>query len=273
MSTNNSIEEVKKYYIYVPYDKKKIAEAKKLFAFWDPKEKLWYSKTLQNKDLFEKFPLIENLEIDIKDEDRLFGGNEIFIGPLPKSSPTNKMSSLILPTDWAKLKRMSKKRANEKCEICSCEPKKKGINSFLYFRWDFNFIHKTQKLMRIMNLCETCYKIIMSKKDMIETSNMLIKFGIKPKEAIQIAKEADEFRDRLNSINDWSVDLSILTNSGIEAKLPEKTKYTFYRKTEKDKKDKSYKKKRSYQNSQELGNNLNMQDKKDIANELRFLES
>ena len=69
-------------YLAVHYDEKE--EVKKLGAMWDPNKKKWY--VLSNHPhlkLFDKWK-INTEPVILKNEDRSYGGNELFIDLTPK---------------------------------------------------------------------------------------------------------------------------------------------------------------------------------------------
>jgi hypothetical protein len=198
-------------YLNIPYSERKIA--KEYGAIWDKKKKCWYCND-ENNELCKLYE--NNKEIEIIGEDRLFGGNELFIDMIPKTSYFKNVRSLFKESDWNLIRHHIYSRANNRCECCGCKR-----NKFLeaHERWIFDFENKTQKLIRIIALCKLCHQAThygRSKvfKDITKINEHIKKVKRISDEELKIhIKEAYQIWKERNNIN-WIIDTSIITNSG-----------------------------------------------------------
>ncbi len=201
-------------YLSVPYDEKD--EAKKYGAKWDPKKKLWYSPG-EKKELTDRWPVNNSLPItDLIGEDRLYGGNILFVDLIPKSCWFTNVRKCVHFSDWDRLRIFIYERANNQCECCQS---KTVLDA--HERWSFDEKTKIQKLKRIIALCKPCHEATHMglaqirgrgdiAKDHLGKVNGMSKF-----EAEYHIKKAFELWDKRNKSN-WKLDLSIITNSGIK---------------------------------------------------------
>ena len=198
-------------YLNIPYSERKIA--KEYGAIWDKKNKCWYCEEETN----ELCKLYEfNKEIEIIGEDRSFGGNELFIDMIPKTSYFKNVRSLFKESDWNLIRHHIYNRTNNRCECCGCKRSK-----FLeaHERWIFDFENKTQKLIRIIALCKLCHQAThygRSKvfKDITKINEHIKKVRGFSDEELQLhIKDAYANWKERNKIN-WIIDTSIISNSG-----------------------------------------------------------
>jgi len=198
-------------YLNIPYSDKNIA--KKYGAIWDKDCKKWFCESEEN-ELCKLYDVYK--EINIIGEDRTFGGNELYIDMIPKSSYFKNVRKLFNECDWNLIRNHIYERTGHKCECC-------GIKRFKYLeaheRWIYNYNTQTQKLIRIIALCRMCHASThyghSKKTKEIEKINEHIKKvrKINNEELNKHIKEAYQIWEERNKIK-WNIDTSIITNSG-----------------------------------------------------------
>jgi hypothetical protein len=204
-----------KTYLFVPYSEKDVA--KRLGAKWDPAEKKWYAPEGE-KALVERWPIPPPITALIG-EDRSFGGNQLFVDLVPRSCWFTNVRYCVEPRDWDRLRKFVYERAGNKCECCGAA-NSDGAPLAAHERWHFDLTHKTQKLMRIIALCEACHETthmglanVRGRGD--EATLHLMKVtGITPLAADKHIEQAFKLWEERNE-TDWTLDLSVITHSGM----------------------------------------------------------
>jgi len=202
-------------YLNIPYKEKKTA--KEYGAIWDKDIKRWFCENENNElcNIYEKYK-----EISIVGEDRSFGGDELYIDMIPKTSYFKNVRSLFNDTDWNLIRHHIYERSSYRCECC-------GVKRFKYLdaheRWIYDYETKTQKLIRIIALCRLCHQATHfghSKK----TKNIdKIKEHLKKVKKINDMDLENHIKEAYNIWNDrnkieWIIDTSIISNSGFQIK-------------------------------------------------------
>jgi len=198
-------------YLNIPYKDKKIA--KEFGAIWDKDNKKWFCEN-ENNELCKRYERYK--EIEIKGEDRTYGGKELYIDMIPKTSYFKNVRSLFNESDWNLIRHHIYNRSYYRCECC-------GIKKFKYLdaheRWIYDYETKKQKLIRIIALCRLCHQAThfghSKKTKNIEKIREHIKKvrGITEEELeLHIKQAYDIWRER-NKIN-WIIDTSIINDSG-----------------------------------------------------------
>ena len=202
-------------YLNIPYKEKKVA--KEYGAIWDKDIKRWFCEDESNElcNIYERYK-----EISIIGEDRTFGGDELYIDMIPKTSYFKNVRSLFNDTDWNLIRHHIYERSSHRCECC-------GVKRFKYLdaheRWIYDYETKTQKLIRIIALCRPCHQATHfghSKK----TKNIdKIKEHLKKVKKIDDIELENHIREAYNIWNDrnkieWIIDTSIISNSGFNIK-------------------------------------------------------
>ncbi len=202
----------------ITYKNRKIA--KEMGAKWDKKQKKWYCDD-ENKtsNLSNLFCCYKN-DINIIGEDRTFGGNELYIDMIPKTTYFKNVRSIFNDDDWNLIRHHIYERVNNRCECCGIK-KNKYLDA--HERWIFDYQTNTQKLIRIIALCRLChqathYGFSKRNKNISKISEHIKKVkGITEEELkIHIKNAYDIWKDK-NKIK-WNIDISIITNSGFEVK-------------------------------------------------------
>jgi hypothetical protein len=197
--------------------KKKEYSCDKCNKIFDKKSK--YSQHMNRKT---SCVIPENYELtELVGEDRNYGGNDLFIDLIPKNCWFSNVRTSIKYRDWNRLRKYVYKRVDYKCECCNFDTKENDTRLEAHERWYYDETNKTQKLMRIIALCNLChlsthlgYAHISGRGD--EAINHLMKVRKFTQEEFQNhRKEAFELWRQRNTIK-WSLDLSLITNNNIE---------------------------------------------------------
>jgi hypothetical protein len=202
-------------YLNIPYSDKKIA--KQYGGVWDKHCKRWFCENENNElcNLYERYK-----DITILGEDRTFGGNELYIDMIPKTSYFKNVRNIFNNSDWNLIRHHIYERTGYKCECC-------GIKRFKYLeaheRWIYDYDTSTQKLIRIIALCRMCHYSThyghSKKTKEIEKIHQHLK-KVKKINDIELEnhiKEAYDIWKERNKIK-WNIDISIITNSGFIVK-------------------------------------------------------
>ena len=203
------------YYLFVPYEEKD--EAKRLGARWDKYRKQWYVQG-DNKICIDKWGEQNFVLNHLKNEDRTFMNNTLHIELLPSSCWCRDIQYAIKKHDRPRVLDFVLGRENRRCEICKVKDIKKSF--YMHGRWDFDMSTNTQKLVRLMCLCNQCYDSThygmsyvkgRSKAAGLHYQNI---HNISKVDFKDIKKEAYNKQKVLNNVK-WTLDLSLLSDNGI----------------------------------------------------------
>ena len=202
-------------YLAVHYDEKE--EVKKLGAMWDPNKKKWY--VLSNHPhlkLFDKWK-INTEPVILKNEDRSYGGNELFIDLTPEQFFFKNVCSFMDWREWDRLNNHVCTRVNNTCECCH----KRTNHIKACERWHYDNDTKTRKLVRLIALCGMCKmvthigqaRINSTETEALEHLKQIRNFT--HEKAIEHQTQAYKVWAERCRI-DWNLDLSLLTNNNIK---------------------------------------------------------
>ena len=201
-----------KIYLSVPYEEKD--QAKKLGAKWDPIERKWYAPEGQ-ESLMQRWSILPPLTT-LVGEDRSFGGNQLFVDLIPSSCWFTNVRYCVASNEWDRLRTLVYERSDHKCECCGVATDWLEAHE----RWHFDTTTKTQKLMRIIALCEDCHEATHMGLANIRgrrkeaTQHLIDVTKMTPDAAEKHIDEAFALWEERNK-NNWELDLSLITNSGI----------------------------------------------------------
>ena len=100
-------------------------DAKKLGARWDPLKKKWYvMDNHSNLHKLEEKYKIRTDPIILSDEDRSYGGNDLFIDLIPNTCWFKSARNSIHPRDWDRVRNYVYNRVNNRCELCNIDTTK-----------------------------------------------------------------------------------------------------------------------------------------------------
>lgn len=207
-----------KVYLNVPIERKN--EAKTRGCKWDKKEKSWYYMKVNDEDLPEElgsmFEVREPLAaITIIGEDLSYGGNELFVDPIPSTACFVNVRYAVSSDDWIRICKFVCQRAKYKCEICTS---KRSLE--VHERWSYQTETKIQKLERLVCLCKKCHSAThyyFSKyngKELVTFEHLKKVKKLDDYQAHKHIKDAATRNKELSEI-EWIMDISVITNSGI----------------------------------------------------------
>jgi hypothetical protein len=231
-------------YLHISFEEKD--DAKSMGAKWDPDKKLWYAPDESFKKLIEKYsaPSAKTTRVTKKTtsttsttsdekespkplvligENRRFGGSELYVDILPKGSNIS-LRRLLNDSDFGRLRNLLVKRVAYRCEVCGEEcisSERKYLEVCEMF--SFNFSTHAQRLERLIALCKPCYTTTRLLDKGVALEHLMDINGLDREDAKQHIYEAfDNWKGR--SEIKWNVDLSIITNSGLQIGFPPKKK-------------------------------------------------
>jgi len=203
-------------FLDVPYSEKD--EAKEMGAKWNPVKKSWFAPNDEN-DLIKRWG--ENPLESLDGEDRTFGGNDLFVDMIPRTSWCKNIRTAILhKKDWVRLRKLACERTNYTCECCGSHH-----DIEVHERFEYNEETQVQKLMRIVALCQQCHQsthmgLAGINGKIKEAQQHLSKVrGFTPDELRSHIQEANSLWKKRSEIT-WTIDLSLVENNGIEIHSP-----------------------------------------------------
>ncbi len=209
-------------YICVSYNEKN--DAKNLGARWDGVKKQWYiSPTIAEIDklkLRELYGSQLKPIVELVGEDRTFGGDELFIDLIPRSCWFTNVRYCVHPREWDRVRKFVYERVNYCCECCKIDTKIYNIQLEAHERWLYDTDTYTQKLVRLVALCQNCHQSthmglaskMGNKKDAMEHLRIVRNFTIE--ECEQHSNEAFKLWGERCKFT-WNLDISLLENNGI----------------------------------------------------------
>jgi DNA polymerase III epsilon subunit-like protein len=162
-------------------------------------------------------------QINLIGENREYEKNILYIDLIPKKCWFKNVRSCIEPEDWNRLRKYIYARANYKCECCGINTIKNHTRIEAHERFEYDSDSKTQKLVRIIALCEKCHLVthfgyagVKGRRE--EAIEHFMKVRPQTKEELdkKIAVAFAIYRYR-NTIT-WNLDLTLLTNNGFKLK-------------------------------------------------------
>lgn len=155
-------------------------------------------------------------------EDRSFGGNGLFVDLIPKSCWFINVRSCVTKESWDKIRRFVYGRAGYRCEVCGAG---KDLEARRWIeaheRWRFDDTLRIQKLVRLIALCSNCHTAThfglakVRGVDKEAFGHLMKVTGMTEREANDHIREAFRIWEE-RSKHKYSLDLSILTDSGVE---------------------------------------------------------
>lgn len=213
-------------HLNVPLDDKD--EAKSLGAQWDNDRRLWYTFTA-NEELLQRWPL---KPVEIRNEDRAFGGNALFVDLIPSTCFFTNVRSCVERSDWDRLRTHIYERARQRCECCGVDCKASTTTRMeAHERWSFEEgpgSRRRQRLVRLVALCRECHQAThMQLSDVSgwgEASRLHLRkvTGMTEEECEQHIAQAYALAEA-RSDGPWDLDLGLIKDSGIAVvQIPDK---------------------------------------------------
>ena len=211
-------------YLDVPFAHKDAAKA--AGARWDQAAKSWYAPHPGMTALAGWTPLPDLLP----GEDRSFGEG-LYVDLVPSSSWFTNVRSAISPAFWDRVRNMVYRRAGERCEICGAG-RNRAAGEWLeaHERWRYlehrETGHKVQRLVRLIAVCTSCHRTThwgharVTGQEQEALDHLCHVTGW---ERAQAWAHVDEAMRRFvrRSKHVWELDLSILTDAGIDVVTPD----------------------------------------------------
>jgi hypothetical protein len=216
-------------YLSVSYDDKN--EAKQLGAKWDKDKKQWYAPNGEPK-LVERWGEHARILTVFDGEDRNYGGNTLCVEFQPKSSWCRKVQYAIQRIDRERVQDFVLGRTNRTCESCGVQNVERDFH--MHGRWIYE--NGTQKLVRLMALCEKCYESthLGTAHHNGRRNEALSHFKtVTKKTDAECQAHVDSAYQVLEELNKqaWEVDLSLLKNNGIQCESASRVR-SFFSKTD-----------------------------------------
>jgi len=212
---------VRRVWLDVPYDERD--EAKAAGARWDGTARRWYAPTPTN-DL-ARWAAAPELPQVLPGEDRSYG-SRLYIDLVPSNCWFTNVRSCVSQRDWDRIRRMCNQRAGYRCEICGQGADKDADRRLeVHERWSYETPSLVQRLRRLILLCSDChrtshYGYAMVRGQEQEAFDHLQKVtGMSPAQAANHVRQAFKTHDWHECLT-WRLDISILTNAGIEVTPP-----------------------------------------------------
>lgn len=218
-------------YLIVSYDEKE--DAKALGAKWDKTKKQWYAPYAE-PSLVERWGVHARSLTELKGEDRAFQGSDLCIAFQPKSSSwCRKIQYAIHKSDRERVQDFVFGRVHRTCETCGVQDVE--MEYHMHGRWTYDTTSNTQRLVRLMALCEKCYECTHfgtahynGRRD--EARQHLRK--IRKWSENECQTHVDVAYQSLDTLNrtKWTVDLSLLKDNGLKCESGTR-KQTFFAKS------------------------------------------
>ncbi|MEV0586748.1 DUF5710 domain-containing protein [Nonomuraea sp. NPDC050310] len=206
----------------VPYAEK--GRAKALGARWDPSVKRWYAPRAGMAALAPWAPLPDIPDL-LPGEDRTFGSG-LFVDLVPSSCWFTNVRSCVDQRDWERLRRMITNRAGRRCEACGRgEDRDEQRWLEAHERWDYDQTARVQILKRLVCLCTDCHTAThmglaqIQGKSSRATAHLCDVTGMTTSQARAHIDSAFSLW-RTRSAIKWSLDLNILTKTGVTLAPP-----------------------------------------------------
>jgi len=205
-----------KVYLAVPFSEKE--HAKQLGARFDWDIKKWYvMSNHSNLDELQEKWKINTEPVILTGEDRTYGGNKLFIDLIPQTCWFTNVRYCTDSRDWDRLRDHVYSRVNNTCECC--HNKTNDIEA--HERWNYDDDTKTQKLVRLVALCNMCHTTThiglagINGKGYEALEHLKKVRNFTYEQAIEHKNQAFQLWRERNTI-EWNLDLSLLTNNNIK---------------------------------------------------------
>lgn len=242
----------------VPYADKDAAKA--AGARWDPDARQWYAGPRADMHALARWIARPPLPDPLPGEDRTFGDRlsaeehppdgwpyPLYVDLIPSSCWFTNARSCVSPADWERLRRMVTGRVGGRCEVCGHTPAEtaqmlRGVAKVgremgeavpdpdpvyleVHERWRYWDHQHVQQLRRLVCLCTCCHEVthfgLTTERGRDAEAYAHLR-GVTNCSVAAAVRHIDGafalWQDR--SIWTWHLDLSILTNAGIEITPP-----------------------------------------------------
>ena len=207
-------------YLDVPFSEKN--DAKALGARWDNAKRMWYAPNNESA-LLERWGASARQLTSLDGEDRQFGGDGLCIEFAPRSCWCKKIRYALERDEVSRVQDLVFGRVNRTCEICSVQDLDKPYQ--MHGRWEYDKQTGTQTLKRLVSMCQDCFDVThfgatsyAGRRDhavvhwMKVTGRTEMECQAHIEQAYAAVKELNE--------QEWTIDLSLLTNNGLKCASP-----------------------------------------------------
>ena len=158
-------------------------------------------------------------------EDREFGGSDLYVDLVPKSCWFTNVRYCVNSDDWNIIRKQVYSRTRYTCECCLINCFQEKIPIEAHERWEYDYLTRTQKLVRLVGLCKPCHQVthfgfaISNGKEVeaFEHFKKVRNFSTEQaKEHIDIAYAIWNERNQY----EWDLDLSLIISNGFEVVKP-----------------------------------------------------
>ncbi|WP_218604075.1 DUF5710 domain-containing protein [Pseudonocardia abyssalis] len=211
-------------YLDVPFTEKDAAKA--LGARWDPAARRWYDPSPPTAGLAPWAALSPVPDL-LPGEDRSFGAG-LFVDMVPRSCWFTNVRTCVSPQDWERIRRMITRRAGQRCEACGAvEDRSTARRLEAHERWAYDARAAVQALRRLICLCSDChisthlgYANVTGRADHALAHLRAVTGMTEAEISRHVQAAGDLWTSR--SARQWSLDLSMLTDTGVSLARPEK---------------------------------------------------
>jgi len=198
--------------------------AKAAGARWDRTLRAWYAPRpgIAALDRWVGRPPLGDV---LPGEDRSFG-HGLFVDLIPESCWFTNVRSCTSQRDWDRLRRMVYRRAMDRCEACGAG-RDPDVGKWLeaHERWEYDETTRTQRLKRIVCLCSFCHEVThygfacVRGRDELALRHLMYVNRWSGSRAKRHVEEAFQQWERRSGAQ-WSLDLGMLLNAGIQVREP-----------------------------------------------------
>ncbi|GAA3609804.1 hypothetical protein GCM10022223_27350 [Kineosporia mesophila] len=213
---------MERIWLDVPFEEKD--QAKAAGARWDAASRRWYSPQTKAQAL-ERWSSLPDLPDLLPGEDRTLGRG-LFIDMVPSTCWFTNVRSCVSPRDWERIRRMVTARAGQRCETCGAT-EDRALRRWLevHERWAYDDATQVQKLGRLICLCTDCHATThyglagIRGRAGAARSHLQKVTGLSVSDVSILIEVATEDYYRRSS-HPWTLDLSILTETGVTVAPP-----------------------------------------------------
>lgn len=164
---------------------------------------------------------------------------------IPKTCHFSNVRTMLKPSQWDKIRKISYELADNKCEICKSTGKEQGYkhNVECHEIWAYDDVNHIQKLEGLISLCVICHQvkhigraIAMGKESICHKQLQKVNKWTKIEVNQYILNSFEIHKER--SKHQWTLDISILEKSPYNVEIPISEKRIFEVKKYKKKKKK-----------------------------------
>ena len=201
----------------VPFAEKD--QAKALGARWNAGEKHWYVPDGRNSALFRRWVPMPDFNPGIDLPKERWQKPSLYVDLVPKSAWYSNLRSILTPSEWTLLRKLTYRRGKHRCEVCFDSGPRNHVDA--HERWVFNNKTYVQTLVDMVCLCPACHEVThmglanVNGRAEIAISHLIKITGWTPHQAANHVDEAFDVWHR-RSKRGWILDATWILGLGIE---------------------------------------------------------